>query len=49
MQENSPERSQRLFMIIASALGTGCVQLWSEDMQDGMRIDKRPHIRNPFA
>ena len=36
-------------MIVASALIAGCTTLWSEDMQDGMQIDKRLRIRNPFV
>jgi predicted nucleic acid-binding protein len=36
-------------MIVAAALLAGCTTLWSEDMQDGMRIDDRLTIRNPFA
>lgn len=34
-------------LIIAAALRTGCDTLWSEDMQDGLMID-RLAIRNPF-
>jgi predicted nucleic acid-binding protein len=36
-------------MIIASALEAGCVTLFSEDLQDGQRIEDRLTIRNPFA
>jgi predicted nucleic acid-binding protein len=35
-------------LIVAGALEAGCTCLWSEDMQDGLRID-RLTIRNPFA
>ncbi len=35
-------------MIVASALLSDCDRLWSEDMQDGMLIDKRLQIVNPF-
>jgi predicted nucleic acid-binding protein len=36
-------------MIIASALHAGCGVLWSEDMQDGMTIERRLRVVNPFA
>ena len=36
-------------MIVAAALAAGCDTLWSEDMQDGLMIDDRLAIRNPFA
>lgn len=36
-------------MIVASALIAGCTTLWSEDMQDGMLIEGRLRIANPFA
>ena len=35
-------------MIAASALHADCDTLWSEDMQDGMTLDDRIHIGNPF-
>ena len=35
-------------LIAASALLAECDRLWSEDMQDGMAIDKRLRIINPF-
>jgi predicted nucleic acid-binding protein len=35
-------------LIVAAALEAGCSKLWSEDMHDGLRID-RLTIRNPFA
>ena len=36
-------------MIVAAALLAGCETLYSEDMQDGLLIDRRLRIRNPFA
>ncbi|HTZ68614.1 MAG TPA: PIN domain-containing protein [Roseiarcus sp.] len=35
-------------LIAASALLAECDRLWSEDMQDGMAIDNRLRIVNPF-
>ena len=35
-------------LIAASALLADCDRLWSEDMQDGMAIDRRLRIANPF-
>lgn len=35
-------------MIAASALHAECDTLWSEDMQDGMVIQERLRIANPF-
>lgn len=35
-------------LIIAAALRAGSDTLWSEDMQDGMMIDGRLRIANPF-
>ena len=35
-------------LIVAAALEAGCTRLWSEDMQDGLRVD-RLTIRNPFG
>jgi predicted nucleic acid-binding protein len=35
--------------IVASALLADCGTLWSEDMQDGLMIDNRLTIRNPFS
>ena len=35
-------------LIVASALDAACEVLWSEDMQDGMRIEKTLRIVNPF-
>lgn len=36
-------------MIVAAALTAGCNTLWSEDMHDGLVVDGRLTIRNPFA
>jgi len=36
-------------MIVAAALLAGCRVLYSEDMQDGLLIDRRVRIKNPFA
>jgi predicted nucleic acid-binding protein len=36
-------------MILAAALIAGCRTLWSEDMQNGLVIEDRLRIVNPFA
>ncbi len=36
-------------MIVASALLAGCATLYSEDLQDGLKIDNRLTLRNPFS
>jgi predicted nucleic acid-binding protein len=36
-------------MIVAAALQAGCNTLWSEDMQDGLIVEKRLRIVNPFG
>jgi len=36
-------------MIAAAALLAGCDRLWSEHMQDGLVIDGRLRIADPFA
>jgi predicted nucleic acid-binding protein len=36
-------------MIVAAALHADCGVLWSEDMQDGMEIEKRLRVVNPFV
>jgi predicted nucleic acid-binding protein len=36
-------------MIVASAFHAGCRVLWSEDMQNGMTLEKRLRIVNPFV
>ena len=35
-------------MIVAASLDAGCDTLWSEDMQDGLVIQGRLTVRNPF-
>lgn len=35
-------------MIVAAALDVGCGILYSEDMHDGLVVDRRLTIRNPF-
>lgn len=35
-------------MIVAAALAHGCPRLWSEDMQDGLLVEGRLRIVNPF-
>jgi predicted nucleic acid-binding protein len=35
-------------MIVAAALLGGCETLYSEDMQDGLLIDRQLRICNPF-
>ena len=35
-------------MIVAAALLAGCTVLYSEDMQDGLVVDKQLRIANPF-
>ncbi|MDB5710805.1 MAG: VapC toxin family domain ribonuclease [Sphingomonas bacterium] len=35
--------------IVSAALIAGCDTLWSEDMQDGLTINGRLTVRNPFA
>ncbi|MBD8677371.1 PIN domain-containing protein [Sphingomonas sp. CFBP 13720] len=36
-------------MIVSAALQGGCTRLWSEDLQDGLRIDERLTVANPFG
>lgn len=36
-------------MIVASALVAGCSVLYSEDMHNGLRIERSLTIRNPFS
>ena len=36
-------------LIVASALEAGCDVLFTEDLSDGLRVDDRLTIRNPFA
>jgi len=35
-------------MIAAAALQANCTTLWSEDMHDGLLIENRLRIKNPF-
>ena len=35
-------------IIVASALGAGCKMLLTEDMQDGLKIERQLRISNPF-
>jgi predicted nucleic acid-binding protein len=34
-------------MIAAAATLAGCKRLWSQDMQDGMKIGERLRVANP--
>lgn len=36
-------------IIVAAALDSGCGTLMSEDMQNGLKVDGRLEIRDPFA
>lgn len=36
-------------LVVAAAAQAGCETLYSEDFQDGQKIDARLTIRNPFA
>ncbi|MFA5119969.1 PIN domain-containing protein [Zavarzinia sp.] len=35
-------------LIVAAALRAGCDRLWTEDMQDGLLVEGRLRIANPF-
>jgi predicted nucleic acid-binding protein len=35
-------------LILAAALESGCIWLYSEDLQDGQQIENTLTIRNPF-
>ena len=35
-------------VIVASALRAGCTTLWSEDFHQGMKLQERLTVRNPF-
>lgn len=35
-------------LMIASAMRLGCVAFWSEDMQNGMIVDERITVLDPF-
>ena len=37
------------FIDVSSALQSGAGVLYSEDMQDGLMIEERLEVRNPFA
>jgi predicted nucleic acid-binding protein len=36
-------------LVVAAALAADCDTLWSEDMQDGLIVEKRLRIVNPFG
>ena len=36
-------------MIVSVALISGCTTLWSEDMHDGLLVEDRLRVVNPFA
>jgi predicted nucleic acid-binding protein len=36
-------------LVVAAALDAGCTTLYSEDFQDGQRIDGKLTVRNPFG
>ena len=36
-------------MIVSAALLAGCTTLWTEDMHDGLLVEDRLRIVNPFA
>ena len=36
-------------MIVSTALIAGCTTLWTEDMHDGLLIEDRLRVVNPFA
>ena len=35
-------------LVVASALENNCTLLWSEDMQDGLVVDKVLTVKSPF-
>jgi predicted nucleic acid-binding protein len=35
-------------LIVATALKSGCIELWSEDLQDGMNFEGVLTVKNPF-
>jgi predicted nucleic acid-binding protein len=52
MALNLAERYQYSYfdsLILASALEAGCQILYSEDLQDGQRIENQLMIINPFS
>jgi predicted nucleic acid-binding protein len=36
-------------LVVAAALDAGCATLYSEDFQDGQKIERKLTVRNPFA
>ena len=36
-------------MIVAAALISECTVLWTQDLQSGLKVDRRLELRNPFA
>ncbi len=36
-------------MIVSAALIAGCTTLWTEDMQDGLLVERQLRLVNPFA
>jgi predicted nucleic acid-binding protein len=36
-------------MIVSAALLAGCTTLWTEDMHDGLLVEDRLRVLNPFA
>jgi predicted nucleic acid-binding protein len=36
-------------MIVSAALIAGCTTLWTEDMHDGLLVEDRLRVVNPFA
>ncbi|QFT48885.1 MULTISPECIES: PIN domain-containing protein [unclassified Roseivivax] len=36
-------------MIVSAALIAGCTTLWTEDMHDGLLVENRLRVVNPFA
>lgn len=36
-------------LIVAAALLAGCEVLWTEDLQDGQKIEEQLVVKNPFA
>lgn len=35
-------------LMVAAALQAGCTLMYSEDMQDGLKVEQRLTVRNPF-
>ena len=36
-------------MIVAAALISECTVLWTQDLQSGLKVDRRLELRNPFS